>query len=117
MKTNKYKILSALFLFVFLSAFSSGLYISLSNSLPNLAHFSKAKEIKRNSNSNTEEFVYEENETESENELNLEHFVFSLPFFVTCFNAEISVNLFVVDKPIIQKPDTPIYLSVCNFRI
>lgn len=120
MKTQKYKILSALFLAVFLTAFSSGLYISLRNSLPELAHYSKTKELKANSDSNSssEEFVYEENETENEIESGIELQALILPFFVSSFYhlIESTVNFNFTFTQLLSTTK-PIYLAVCNFRI
>lgn len=120
MKTPRHKILSSIFLLVFLSAFSSGLYISLSNSLPELAHFSAHKELKstNNSKSGSNEFLYEENETESETELGLELQALVLPFFVSSFYSltETNVNFnFTFCKPLFSSE--PIYVSIRNFRI
>lgn len=122
MKTQKFKILSVFFLAVFLSAFSSGLYLSLRNSLPELAHYSKHKELKANSNSNSgsEEFVYEENETENENEIEsgLELQALILPFFASAiYNHVVSDVNFTFTFTQLFSTAKPIYLSVCNFRI
>lgn len=120
MKTQKFKILPVFFLAVFLSAFSSGLYLSLRNSLPELAHYSKHKELKANSNSNSgsEEFVYEENETENEIESGLELQALILPFFASAFyNHVVSDVNFTFTFTQLFSTAKPIYLSVCNFRI
>jgi hypothetical protein len=116
-KSSKHKILSSLFLVVFLTSFLSILYVSLSNSLPELAHFSKTKEIKTNTsqNSTSEDFVFEENETETESEFEAQTVL--LPFLISFFNIERVVDFTSSAQPIIVKASKPIYLSVCNFRI
>lgn len=68
---RKHTLLSFLFLFVFLSAFSTRSYFSLRNSIKNFTHFSKSKEVKENtSSSSPEQLVFEEIENDSEDSLN-----------------------------------------------
>lgn len=119
MKAIHHKLISALFLFVFLSAFSSGLYISLKNSISDLAHFSKNKEIKTNtySGNNSEDFVFEENIEEGESDINPELLAFVLPFFISFNQTTHAIGSTPTIEPLVAQSSKPIYLTVCDFRI
>lgn len=116
---NKHKILSILFLTVFLSAFGSGIYISISNALPDLAHFSKFKELKNNTEKGTtsQDFIFEENETKSETELEFDLWSVLLPYFVSFSNILYTTDNFLELNTIIQNKCAPIFISVRNIRI
>lgn len=119
MLKRKHKIFSILFLSIFLSSFAFGISTSLINSIPNIAHFSKTKEVKRNcqgefSNNN---FVFDKNENENENETSINDLSLLLPFFTTQFPSNTSTNTFTFSDPIKEKTTTPIFIAIRNFRI
>jgi hypothetical protein len=61
------------------------------------------------------EFLFEETETENENDLQAQSFI--LPFFVTYFQYESFQSKLFSTQPLAEKLSNPIYISVCNFRI
>jgi hypothetical protein len=97
-----------------MSAFSSGIYSSISQSL---SHYSKNKEIKSDSASASEDFVFEENENESETEFEFELTAIILPYVVTFTTNELIINPLLCAEPFSVKQGKPIYLALCNFRI
>ena len=114
MKSNKHKIVTLLFLFIFLSAFSSGIYASITQSL---SHHSKNKEIKPDSASASNDFVFEENETENEEEgfacpeLTQLTSLFNLNFYHS------NLNIFSSDSLTSEDFGNAIFLTIRSLRI
>lgn len=65
--------------------------------------------------SSDKEFLFEENETNSENEFQVQSFI--LPFLISCSQYEVFEPIIISAQPLAEKLSNPIYLSVCNFRI
>ncbi len=119
MKFRKHKLLSFLFLSIFLSSLAFGISNSLINSIPNIAHFSKNKEIKCNCHDefSNENFVFEENENENESETNLNALALLLPFFASDFISQYTSFTFNFSDPVKEKTTTSIFIAIRNFRI
>ncbi|MBL7934233.1 MAG: hypothetical protein JNM51_00310 [Bacteroidia bacterium] len=118
MKLNRATYFSLFFLVSFLVSFGTNTYKNIQTSVSknDLNHkgvlsFS-AKESRSASNP---EFLYEESESETENDFHAQ--VFTLPFFITYFQYESLQPKLVSAQPLAEKQTTPIYIEVCNFRI
>jgi len=115
-KLNKHTFFSVFFLFIFLSAFSSGAYVSLSNSIKEFSHFSKGKEVKEDgAASASEDLVFEETENDSEESVSPTFTL--LPDFLS-FDAFtfVSKNSFT-DFSYLEKATGPLFLSIRVLRI
>lgn len=116
MKLNKHTFLSALFLFIFLSAFSSGAYVSLSNSIKEFSHFSKSKELKADgSTSVSENLVFEETENDGEESINPSFTL--LPDFLSFDEFTFISKTNFTDFSYLEKTAGPIFLSIRVLRI
>ena len=118
MKLNKTTYFSIFFLFCFLASFSISNYQNLNTryikaSLTSNKHCSFNS--KENNSDSKSEFVFEENENETENSFELPAFI--LPFFNTCFLHNEIKSIQVSAPPLAEKLTNPIYISLCNFRI
>ncbi|HRG01465.1 MAG TPA: hypothetical protein PKZ75_10135 [Bacteroidia bacterium] len=118
MKLNKSTYFSLFFLFCFLASFSANTYKSIST-LPTKSIFKNSKSIvissKEEASTNVNDFLFEENETENENDFQAQSFL--LPFFIAYFQYEVFQPKFFSAKPLAEKLTNPIYIKVCNFRI
>ncbi|MBK6984655.1 MAG: hypothetical protein IPH32_07800 [Bacteroidetes bacterium] len=118
MKTNKSTYFSLFFLFCFIASFSANTYQNI-QTVYSKSHFSTNKSVslsnKEQNNSSSNDFLFEENETETENDFTAQ--VFILPFFITFFQYESVEPKLVSAQPLAEKLTTPIYIEVCNFRI
>jgi hypothetical protein len=118
MKLNKSTYFSLFFLFCFLASFSASTYKNI-NTLSSITNIKNSKHIsvstKEDNASDNTDFLFEENETENENDLQAQ--VFILPYFITFFQYESLQRKLVSAQPLAEKLTTPIYIEVCNFRI
>jgi len=118
MKLNKSTYFSLFFLFCFLASFSASTYKNI-NTLSSKTNIKNGKHIsvstQEDSATDITDFLFEENETENENDLQAQ--VFILPYFITFFQYESLQPRFFSAKPLAEKLTTPIYIEVCNFRI
>ena len=114
MEYNKRNIFSALFLFIFISAFSTGIYSSLNNSLKSysLSH----KELNQNSNTNnsSNDLVFEETENDVE-DLTSPEFTL-LPQYLN-LNTFTSILISNPDFQFSEKATGPIFLAIRALRI
>lgn len=117
MKLSKSTYLAFFFLFCFLASFSASTYRNINTSVSKFS----VKHTKTTSISSKEEgmsldneFLFEENENETENGFQAQSFI--LPFFITYFQYE-TLQPITFAKPLAEKLSNPIYISVCNFRI
>lgn len=118
MKFNKPTYFSLFFLFCFLASFSSV-------ALRNINSVSSKSNIKSNntltisskeeSNSSTNDFLFEENENEFENDFHIQ--VSILPFFISFYQYEVSPPYIISATPLAGKLSNPIYIAICKFRI
>jgi hypothetical protein len=97
-------------------AFSSGAYASISNSLNQCSHFSKAKELKEDiTSSSSDNSVFEETENDSEESVNPselilpDHFSFNS---ITAFTCTDFVTVILTEKTV-----SPLFLSFRTLRI
>lgn len=118
MKINKATYFSFFFLFCFLASFSFNTYNCI-HTISSKTNFKNNKNItistKEENKTVPSDFLFEENETESET--NFEAQVFILPFFITYFQYESLQAKLVSAQPLAEKLTTPIYIEVRNFRI
>lgn len=116
MKIKKHTLLSALFLFIFISAFSCGAYASISNSVKEFSHSSFKKELKQDgSTAASEDLVFEETENDSEESLSPEfNFIISFLNF-DFFGATFKSNF--TNFPYSEKTQSSIFLSIRALRI
>lgn len=118
MKLNKSTYFSLFFLFCFLASFSASTYKNILTP-SSKASIKNSKLItvstKEETESASNDFLFEENETETENDFQAQ--VFILPFFISYFQYESFQPKLVSAKPLAEKLTTPIYIEVCNFRI
>ena len=118
MKTNKSTYFSLFFLFCFLASFSVNTYKSI-HTLSSKTNIKNSKSIsvstKEENGSASNDFLFEENETETEN--NFQAQVFTLPFFITYFQYESFQPKPISAQSLAEKLTNPIYIEVCNFRI
>ena len=118
LKTIKATYLSLFFLFCFLASFSVNTYknthtVYLKSHLITNKGFSLSN--KEENSSPSDDFLFEENEIETENDFQAQ--VFTLPFFITYFQYDTFLPKFISAHPLAEKLTTPIYIEVCNFRI
>jgi len=66
-------------------------------------------------NDGSSQQLSEKNETENESDFELQALI--LPFFISYFQLEISQPVIQQAQPLAEKTSSPIYVSVCNFRI
>ena len=106
------------FLLCFLASFSASTYKSIYSKVSscNISH-NKISSVssKVDCNLSDNEFLFEENETNSENDFQVQAIL--LPFFVSFFQNEVSQPTFTSAAPLAVKQSNPIYIEVCNFRI
>ena len=118
MKLNKSTYFSFFFLFCFLASFSASTYKNI-NTVASKSAFKNNKTLsvstKEDNGSSTTDFLFEENETETENDFQAQ--VFTLPFFITYFQYEFFQPKLISAQPLAEKLTNPIYIAVCNFRI
>ena len=57
----------------------------------------------------------EKNESETEDCFEFQALV--LPFLFSFFHIEIAQFSHTISKPIVKEPSSPLYISVCNFRV
>ena len=118
MKLNKITYFSLFFLLSFLSSFSLSTYQCLNTkatSHQNLNHDSSSISQKEENSSSNSELLFEENENEVEDGFQIQAIL--IPCFIAYFLAEVPQPKIISAKPLAEKYTTPIYLSVCNFRI
>ena len=118
MKLSKSTYFSLFFLFCFLASFSANTYKSINtlSSKTNIKNFKIVSvSTKEENESASNDFLFEENETENENDFQAQ--VFTLPFFITYFQYEYFQSQPISAQPLAEKLTTPIYIEVCNFRI
>lgn len=63
----------------------------------------------------TTDFLFEKNETETENSFQAQ--VFLLPSFLSNFQYQVVQTSFISSKSLVEKLTNPIYISYCNIRI
>lgn len=118
MKINKATYLSFFFLLCFLTSFGTRTYQNL-NTTYSKTSFLSCKQCSLSTNETGKymktEFIFEENENESENDFELQALV--LPFFISYFQNKLVQLKTISAPPLAEKLTNPIYLSVCNFRI
>jgi len=118
MKLNKATYFSIFFLFCFLASFSTRSYqnINTKYSKTNItANKLTSVNSKECGNYAKAEFIFEENENESENDFELHGFV--LPFFISYFQYKLNPPHRISVSPLTEKLTNPIFIEVCNFRI
>lgn len=119
MKTKR-KILSLLNLMLFISSLLFGA-LSGFLSVPNLtapSHFKFQYAEKHNlDNGKCSQLAYEENENENETESVSQVEIFLAAFHLSVFHIDAPVARHYSSLALLDKPNKPIYLSVCNFRI
>lgn len=118
MKLNKSTYFALFFLINFLVSFGTNTYKNSQSIIPklDLNHTKAISFSNKGANSiSNPEFLYEEGENESENELQIQSF--HLPFFISYFQYEVLQPISVSTKPLVEKLSNPIYISICNFRI
>lgn len=118
MKINKPIYFSIFFLLCFITSFGAKTLQNL-NTKVSLNKFN-VKELavvsnKYDSSSNSNDFLFEENENEVEDGLSVQAFI--LPYFITYFQYEVLKPQTVFANPLAEKLTNPIYIEVCNFRI
>lgn len=118
MKINKATYFASFFLLCFLASFSVNTYNCI-HTISSKTNFKNSKNITVSTKEKNEavpnDFLFEENETETENDFHAQ--VFILPFFIAYFQYEFFQPNFVSAQPLAEKLTTPIYIEVCNFRI
>jgi len=118
MRQSKATYFSLFFLFCFLASFSSNTYKN-AHAVYSKSHLNTNKEFslsnKEENSSPSDDFLFEENEIETENDFQAQ--VFTLPFFITYFQYETFLPKFISAQPLAEKLTTPIYIEVCSFRI
>lgn len=118
MKLNKSTYFAFFFLFCFIASFSANTYKNIIT-VSSRSEINNSKTIsistKQENNSNSNDYLFEENEEETEN--NFQAQVFTLPFFITYFQYELFQPKLISTNPLVEKLTNPIYISVCNFRI
>jgi hypothetical protein len=118
MKLSKSTYFAFFFLFCFLAAFSANTFKNL-NTTNSKIHLTHTKAIsfsaKEDNAALDNDFLFEENENESENDFIAQ--VFLLPFFVSFFQYEVLQPTTTSATPVVEKLANPIYIAVCNFRI
>lgn len=118
MKLNKSTYFSLFFLFCFLASFSANTFKNI-QSIPSKSNVKNNKSLiissKEECSSSASDFLFEENETENENDFQAQ--VFLLPFFISYFQYEVVKPFITSATPMADKLSTPIYMAVCNFRI
>lgn len=115
-KIKKQIFFSTFFLFVFLSAFSAGVYPSLNNSLKEFCHFSKHKELKTDgTNSTSEGLVFEETENNVEESVSPESAIIPGLLKFNCVNS--SLNYIPSESLHSVKTFGSIFLSIRVIRI
>jgi len=118
MKLTKSTYFSLFFLVCYLGSFSANTYRRFDTKFTtcSLKHIKAISFSSKEDNcSSGNEFLFEENENETENDFQAQ--VFTLPFFITYFQYEISQTKLVPAQPLAEKLTNPIYIAVCNFRI
>ena len=116
MKLNKHTLFSTLFFLIFFSAFSSGAYASISNSIKAFSHFSKNKELKEDGNvSASEDLVFEE--TENDSEESLSPVLILLPDFLDLNTFIRVLNNKFTEFTYSEKFSNSIFLSIRALRI
>lgn len=116
MKLNKHKVFSALFLFIFISAFSSGIYGSLSDSYKAFSHFSLHKEVKQDKAfASSEELIFDETENDSEDSVN--PLLTLIPNFLNINFLVQDLNTFFTEFHFSAKATQPIFLYIRVLRI
>lgn len=118
MKLKKHIFFPIFFLICFISSFGASVYKDI-NTVVNHNNCKNDKTVafseKENSDTNSNEFIFEENENETEDSFSAQTFV--LPYLVTCFQYEEFIPHEIYTRTIVQKASNRIYISVCNFRI
>ena len=118
MKSNKSTYFSSFFLLCFLALFSVNTIKGL-NSFSNKSSFKNNKTItvssKEDTSSSSDGFLFEENETEIENDFLIPAFI--LPFFVSCFLYSVAKTLKGSFTSLTNKFSKPLYITVRNIRI
>lgn len=118
MKLSKSTYFAFFFLFCFLASFGAGTYKNLNSSVSKFSvKHSETISVsaKEEGTSLDNDFLFEENENETENDFHAQSFI--LPFFVTYFQYEKSESNVHTESPLLFKLSNPIYITVCNFRI
>ena len=118
MKLSKSTYFAFFFLFCFLASFGASTYKNINSSVfKTFIKHSKAISVsaKEDGSSIDSEFLFEENENETENDFQAQSFV--LPFFISYFQYEVLQPIRFSEKPFSEKLSNPIYIAVCNFRI
>ena len=118
MKLSKSTYFAFFFLLCFLASFSASTYRNINTSVSKFSvKHSKTISLssKEEGASLDNEFLFEENENETENDFQAQSFL--LPFFVTYFQYEKIQPIAFISSPIAEKLSNPIYISICNFRI
>lgn len=118
MKFCKATYFSLFFLFCFTASFSAGMI----QNFHTIVQKSDSTHGKSSSVSNKGEssdtgttILLEKNENEIEKNLCVQSFL--LPFYISFFQFEVSQPTVFFAEPLAEKPTTPIYIEVCNFRI
>lgn len=118
MKLNKATYFSIFFLFCFLASFSARTYQNLNTSYSKTSLTSNKQSFlssKESGQYTKTEFIFEENENETESDFELQAFI--LPFFISSFQYKLTVPTHLSASPLAEKLTNPIYIAVCNFRI
>ena len=119
MKLSKTTYFSIFFLLCFLASFSANTYVNIKASSVSKSSVNHSKTIsvsaKENNAASDNEFLFEENENNTENDFQAQ--VFLLPFFVSFFQYEVVKPTFCSVISLTEKLSNPIYIEVCNFRI
>jgi len=115
-KTQKYKFFSALFLVIFLAAFSSDIYGSVNNSLYTFTHFSKHKELKEDgSASASENLIFEETENDTEDSVDPQFVL--LPSFLNLNSIDFGLQKEFIEVDNSSSLFEAIFLSIRVLRI
>lgn len=118
MKHNKAAYLSIFFLVCFVTAFSFNNYFRINQSGNNSIsqkHQSVSFSQGEQNNSNSNDFLFEENETK--NEINFSVLAIILPYIVSFVELELKLQLTTSIDAFTSEVSNPIYISAHSFRI
>lgn len=118
MQRIKTKYLSLFFLVGFVTSLSANSIKNLNTvSFSSKTTYTKSLTLsqKENSQNNGSDTLFEENENEVEDGLDVQ--MFTLPYLISCFQYEVFKPKPIFENPLTKKLTTPIYIEVCNFRI
>jgi hypothetical protein len=118
MKLNKATYFSIFFLLCFTASFSLSNFQNLKTVTTHLkCNHGNSIEVNdaNNCDTNASDFLFEENENDGEDFLQIQSFV--LPYLIAYTRLQATSTKIIYSNPLSLKVTKPIYISVCNFRI